>query len=107
MWPGVSHTAFALAGIAYIVLAALGLFAYRVRAWSYRPDPAEFVKHCTTEEYDLAQLKKWVANECILSCNTNIESLNRKASLTNWLLVLLALQTIFTVFGLAYAVIVA
>lgn len=105
-WPIVSHVSFALALVAYIILVILGLLAYRVRVWSYRPDPAEFVKHCTTEEYDLVQLKKWVADECILSCRTNLDGLNKKALLANWLLILLALQTILTVFGLAYAVII-
>ena len=103
-WPLLSLVLFSLALVAYIALVILSVLAYTVRAWSYRPDPSTLVQHCKDKEYCIADIKQWVADECKLSCYNNLEKLNKKATLTNWVLGILALQTILIVFGLAYAV---
>lgn len=103
-WPLLSLILFGLASVAYIVLAILSVLVYMVRAWSYRPDPSTLVQHCKDKGYCIADIKQWAADECKSSCYDNLEKLNKKATLTNWVLGILALQTILIVFGLVYAI---
>jgi hypothetical protein len=103
-WPFVSLVLFGLALLAYTALAILSALAYMVRAWSYRPDPDTLVSHCKNKDYCFADIKQWISDECKLSCYDNLEKLKRKATLTNWILGILTLQTILIVFGLAYAI---
>jgi len=103
-WPVLSLALFGLALVAYIALAVLSVLAYMVRAWSYRPDPNTLVQHCKDKEYCIIDIKQWASDECKLACYDNVEKLNKKATLTNWVLGIFALQTVLIVFGLAYAV---
>lgn len=104
-WPIPSLAMFGLALVAYIFLAILSILAYMVRAWSYRPDPSTLVQHCMNKKYCIVDIKRWASDECKLACYENLKKLNKKATLTNWVLFILALQTILIVFGLAYTII--
>ena len=103
-WPFTSLLLFGIAFVAYIILTILSILAYAARGWSYRPDPSTLMEHCKNKEYSIDDIKQWIADECKLSCYSNAKKLNRKATLTNWVLGILALQTMLIVFGLAYAV---
>lgn len=106
VWPFLSLALFCLAGMAYIVLAILSISAYRIKAWSYRPDVKTLLQNCGDNKYDVSQIKKWLADECICSCYDNLNDLKKKASLVNWGLVLLIIETIFLTAGLTYALFV-
>lgn len=105
-WPLLSLVLFGLATVAYILLAILSILAYRVKGWSYRPDVKTLLEHCENENYDVAQIKTWVAEECNLSFYDNLNKLGKKATLTNCALVLLVVETILLTAGLTYALIV-
>ena len=105
-WPLSSLVLFGLALVAYIVLAVLSIKAYRVKAWSYRPDIDTLLQHCKDKKYSVADIKQWVADECNKSCYDNLDKLNKKATLTNRVLVTLAVETILLASGLAYALFV-
>jgi hypothetical protein len=102
-WPIPSLILFALALLAYIILAIISILAYRVRPWSYRPDVATLLQHCENKEYTITQMKTWLAEECNKSCYDNLNELKRKAKLTNWGLAILATETTLLVLGLACA----
>ncbi len=99
-WLLISHVLFGLATLAYIIIAALSILSYRIRDWSYKPEPRTFIEHCMNKEHTVAELKKWMADECESAIYKNIKGLNQKATLTNWVLAILALQTIFIIMGL-------
>ena len=106
-WPAPSLVLFGLALIAYILLVVLSLLSYRIRGWSYRPDPSTLIKHCLDDRYSTADIKHWVAEECRTALDANNQILNKKASLTNCVLIVLALETILLVSGLAYGLLVS
>ena len=103
VWPFPSLVLFGLAAVAYILLAILSILAYRVKAWSYRPDIKTLLEHCENEDYDIVQMKKWVADECNTSWYKNQGNLNKKANLANCVLVILVVETIMLTSGLTYA----
>ncbi|MCK4368827.1 MAG: hypothetical protein KAV68_04085 [Dehalococcoidales bacterium] len=103
VWPFPSLVLFGLAAVAYILLAILSILAYRAKAWSYRPDVKTLLENCENENYDIVQIKRWVAEECNTSCYKNLENLNKKAALANYVLVILVVETIMLTSGLAYA----
>jgi hypothetical protein len=103
VWPFPSLVLFGLATVAYILLAILSILAYRVKDWSYRPDISTMLNNCTNRKYDLAQIKEWVANECKMSFEHNLNNLKKKATLANYVLVVLFVETIMLTSGLAYA----
>jgi len=102
-WPLLSLILFGSATVAYILLAILSILAYRVKGWSYRPDVKTLLEHCENENYNIAQIKKWVAEECNTSFYINQKKLGKKATLTNCALVLLVVETILLTSGLTYA----
>jgi len=103
VWPSPSLVLFGLATVAYVALAILSIMAYRVKAWSYRPDVNTLLQHCEDKKYEISQIKKWVASECNNSCYDNLNKLRKKATLTNWVLVILIVETILLTSGLTYA----
>jgi hypothetical protein len=92
---------FALATLAYIFIVVLSLTAYRIKKWSYRPDIQTLLQHCLKE--DIALIQEWLTNECKISFDENQKSLNKKATLTNYILVLFAVETILLSSGLIYS----
>ena len=67
-----------LAGVIYIALMVFALRAYRFRKWSFRPNLDDLSEHCV--KYDDLTMRKWVAQECILSYRKNEETLISKTS---------------------------
>ncbi len=104
-WPHLSLILFATALLSYIVLVVLGVLSYRIRGWSYKPDPATLLQHCEDETCSTSDMKRWVVNECKLACYDNLEKLKKKSTLTNWVLRTFAAETILLVSGLAYALV--
>jgi hypothetical protein len=102
-WPLLSLVLFSLATVAYILLAILSILAYRVKGWSYRPDVKTLLENCENENYDIVQIKRWVAEECNTSFYKNLKNLGKKAALTNCVLVVLVVETILLTSGLTYA----
>jgi hypothetical protein len=105
-WPLLSLVLFGSATVAYILLAILSVLAYRVKGWSYGPDVKTLLEHCENKNYNIVQIKIWVAEECNTSLYDNLNNLNKKATLTNCVLVLLVVETILLISGLTYALIV-
>lgn len=103
VWPLPSLVLFGLAAVAYILLAILSILAYRVRGWSYRPDAKTLLENCENENYDIVQIKRWVADECNKSFYNNLKNLSKKANLANRVLVILVVETIMLTSGLTYA----
>lgn len=62
-----------LSSLAYITTLILLFIAYRKSNWSFRPDVKTLRGICTSPEYQNYPeiVKKWVADECILSINRN------------------------------------
>ena len=106
-WPVPSLVLFGLALIAYILLVVLGLLSYRIITWSYRPKPSDLIEHCKGHRYSTADIKHWVAEECRTALDANNQTLNKKSSLTNWVLILFAVETILLVSGLTYGLLVS
>jgi hypothetical protein len=102
-WALTSLILFGLAAAAYIILVILSIFAYRVKAWSYRPDVKTLLQHCENNEYTLVQMKKWLADECNESFYKNIDNLNKKADFANIALIIFIVETILLTSGFAYA----
>lgn len=103
VWPFPSLVLFSLASVAYILLAILSILAYRVKAWSYRPDVKTLLENCENKNYDIVQVKRWVAEECNTSWYKNLENLDKKATLTNCVLAILVVETIMLTSGFTYA----
>lgn len=106
-WPLLSLVMLGLALVAYIVLAFLSVLAYRIKAWSYRPDVNTLLKHCENEKYSIAEIKRWVATECNSSYYDNLDKVKKKATLVNSVLVLFLVETVLLALGLAYALFVS
>jgi len=45
-WQALSLVLFFLALLSYIVLVIVSILSYRIRGWSYRPNPVTLVEHC-------------------------------------------------------------
>jgi hypothetical protein len=103
-WTLASLILFSLALVAYIILASLSIYAYRVKAWSYRPDVDTLLKYCVDIKYSAVNIKKWIAEECNISCYDNIGGLNKKATIANRILVVI-LETILLTVGLVCSLI--
>lgn len=106
-WPTASLVLFGLALVSYILLVIFSLLSYRIRGWSYRPDPSTLISHCLNDRYSMVDIKHWVADECKVAIDTNSQMLNKKSSLTNWALVVFAIETILLVSGLTYGLLVS
>lgn len=76
----------------YIVMLGFAAAGYRVSRYSLRPDLETLKAHSDT--HSDPTMRVWVANECLLSIETNEPKLHRKAVLTTWLLGLLALEAV-------------
>ncbi len=107
IWPIPSVVLFGVALITYIILVVLSVLSYRIRGWSYRPDPGTLITHCQNNDCSVADMKHWVADECRVACYDNLKMLVRKSNLTNWVLITFAMETIFLVSGLAYGLLVS
>jgi len=104
-WPCSTLVLFILAIATYVITVVLSLWSYRISAWSYRPDPDTLIEHSMDESCSLADLRRWVATECTAALKDNKSRLDTKAKLTNCVLGLFALETVFLVSGLAIAMI--
>ena len=67
-----------LAGATYVALMVFALRAYRFRKWSFRPNLDDLSEHCV--KYDDLTMRKWVAQQCILSYRKNEKALISKTS---------------------------
>lgn len=105
VWPIPSLVLFGLALTAYIILVFLSVLSYRVREWSYRPDPDTLITHCQDDGCEIIDMKRWVADECRAACYDNARMLRRKSALTNWVLIVFATETILLVSGLIYGLV--
>jgi hypothetical protein len=101
-FPTLSLVLFGLATLVYILLVILSITAYRVQKWSYRPDIKTLLDHCENE--NIVSIQEWLANECKTSFDDNLISLNKKGTLANYILVLLAVETILLTAGLIYSI---
>jgi hypothetical protein len=91
------------AAFTYILLVIISIFAYRAKNWSYRPDIKTLLKYCESEK--ITEIKEWLANECKLSFDSILKNLKKKATLTNWVLILLAIETLLLTSGLFYSLV--
>jgi hypothetical protein len=105
-WQGPSLVLFVLALSSYIILVILSILSYRIRGWSYRPDPAALIEHCQDNNCSADDVKAWVTGECKSACYDNLAMLNKKSKLTNLVIYLFAAETMLLAFGLAYALII-
>jgi hypothetical protein len=94
--------AVALSGLAYFIIMIQLYFAYRWGKWSFRPEIQRLRDICTSLKYRSYPnvVKEWIADESILSINTNKGPLSRKVAIANDALKVLAAQGLFLV--LAY-----
>jgi hypothetical protein len=61
------------------------------------------IEHCKNEEYGIAEIKQWVAEECMRTLDKNLEGLKKKSRLTNWMLYAFVIETILLISGLFVA----
>ena len=99
-WPLVSLILFGFALAAYITVVILILRAYKVKGWSYRPDPSTLIKHSENTKLSVSDIRLWVVKECKLSINSTLADLNKKAILTNWALRIFAAESTLITVGL-------
>jgi len=104
-WQTPSLVLFSLALLSYIILMIVSILSYRVRGWSYRPDPATLIEHCQDNTCGADRIKEWIINECERACSNNLAMLKKKSGLTNWVLYLFGAETGLLAVGLAYALI--
>lgn len=105
-WQAPSLVVFFLALLSYVILVIVCILSYRIRRWSYRPDPATLIKHCQDSNYSADDIREWVVSECESACYDNLATLQEKSKLTNWVLYLFATETVLLAFGLAYTLII-
>lgn len=101
-WPLLSLILFILALVAYIALVVLSVLSYRVRDWSYRPEPSTLLEHCENEDITPNQLMQWIFKECESACKNNLKKLSSKSKMTNLVLMMLAAETLLLAVGLVY-----
>ena len=89
----------ALSGLAYLIIMIQLYFAYRWGKWSFRPEIQRLREICTSSKYRNYPnvVKEWIADECILSVNTNKGPLSKKVATANGALKVLAAQGLFLV----------
>ena len=105
-WQAPSLVLFFLALSAYVILVIVSILSYRIRGWSYRPDPATLIEHCQDNNYSADDVRAWVVSECKSACYDNLAMLQKKSKLTNLVLYLFAAETVLLAFGLAYTLII-
>jgi len=105
-WQAPSLVLFFLALLSYVILVIVSILSYRIREWSYRPDPATLIKHCQDNTCSADDIREWVINECESACSNNLAMLQEKSKLTNLVLYLFAAETVLLAFGLAYTLII-
>jgi hypothetical protein len=105
-WQAPSVVLFFLALLSYIILVIVSILSYRIRGWSYRPDPTTLIKHCQDKASSAHDIREWVVSECQSACFTNLAMLREKSKLTNLVLYLFAAETVLLAFGLAYNLVV-
>ena len=105
-WQIPSLILFFLALVSYVILVIVSILSYRIRGWSYKPDPATLIQHCQDEDCAADGVRKWVASECESALSDNLVMLQKKANLTNWVLYLFAAETVLLAFALAYTLII-
>ena len=105
-WQVPSLILFFLALVLYVILVIVSILSYRIRGWSYKPDPATLIEHCQDNNYSADDVRMWVINECESACYDNLAMLQKKSKLTNWVLYLFAAETVLLAFGLAYTLII-
>jgi len=105
-WQVLSLVLFALALLSYVILVVVSILSYRIRGWSYRPDPATLIKHCQDNTRSADDIREWVVSECESACSDNLVMLQEKSKLTNRVLYLFAAETVLLAFGLAYTLII-
>jgi len=101
-WPTPSLILFILALIAYVITVVLSILSYRIKEWSYRPDPSTLIDYSQNRETSIADIRAWTTKECKLAIDTNLTHLRKKAALTNWALKIFCSETVFLVIGLIY-----
>jgi uncharacterized membrane protein YbhN (UPF0104 family) len=85
----------ALAGASYIAAIVLALRAYRFIRWDFRPNLKKLSEYC--KNYSDSIMRKWVANECLISYEYNEKRISSKTSdgrIAMWLLIA---ETVFLV----------
>jgi hypothetical protein len=105
-WQPPSLVLFFLALLSYVILVIVSTLSYRIKGWSYRPDPATLIRHCQDNTRTVADIREWVVNECESACSSNLAMLQKKSKLTNLVLYLFAAETLLLAFGLAYTLII-
>jgi hypothetical protein len=105
-WQGPSLVLFLLALSSYIALVVLSILSYRIRGWSYKPDPATLVEHCQDNNRSADDIRAWVIDECKSACYDNLDILKEKSKLTNLVIYLFATETVLLALGLAYTLII-
>jgi hypothetical protein len=103
-WPLVSLILFAFALAAYITIVVLSIRAYKVKGWSYRPDPSTLIKHSEDANLSVSDIRLWVTKECKLAIDDNLASLDKKAALTNYALRTFAAESTLIAVGLYYGI---
>ena len=101
-WPITSLIFIILAIIAYVIILVLSILSYRIREWSYRPDPSTLIGYSQDGETSIADLKTWTTKECKLAIDANLTNLRNKAALTNWALKIFGAETVLLTIGLIY-----
>jgi hypothetical protein len=105
-WQAPSLVLFFLALLSYVILVIMSILSYRIRGWSYRPDPATLIKHCQNSNYSADDIREWVVSECESACSDNLAMLQEKSKLTNRVLYLFVAETVLLAFGLAYTLVI-
>lgn len=101
-WPIASLIFFILALIAYVIILVLSILSYRIKEWSYRPDPSTLIGYSQDGETSITDIKAWTTTECKLAIDTNLTNLRNKAALTNWALKIFGAETVLLTIGLVY-----
>ena len=106
-WQAPSLVLFFLALLSYVILVIVSILSYRIRGWSYKPDPATLIKHCQDTNCSADDIREWAVSECESACSDNLAMLQEKSKLTNRVLYLFAAETVLLAFGLAYTLIIS
>lgn len=91
--PNSAVIALALAGLAYVALAAFSLLAYWIRSFSFRPHPDDLADRA--RQWDEPRLYRWIARNQAASLEHNRKLIQRKARYLHGSLLALALLAFF------------
>ena len=105
-WQTLSLVLFFLALLSYIALVTVSILSYRIRGWSYKPNPATLIEHCQDNNYSPDDVRAWVATECKSACYDNLIMLEKKSELTNRVIYLFAAETVLLAVGLGYTLVI-